>query len=388
MKAGIVGYGKMGRGIFSLMSDAGLDVVVLDLDPAQAEDSNRRLEKRLRRAAASGILPEAELARRLTGLRFTTSWDELIDCDLVVEAVFENFDTKVKVLRHAERTVGPEAVIASNTSSLSIEELSAALERPGRFGGYHFFHPVQLTTIAEIITGTQTSAATVEHLRGVSRTIKRTPLVVKDLPGSVINAPLTVLSCEALYILEQGLALPTEIDAIAGRAARIGPCESLDVTGIPFFTQLLEQMLPSLPPEFVVPELCRKLIRDGRHGKYAGKGIFLYREDRPMDDAREYYLNPGQSHSCTSSRPATVTLSERLLYPLYFSVLSLAQTGHGDLADLCAGIQDLIGLKVNPLDDMHRLGSRGLRDIFDRFRQELGPRYEYSRLEPTLAALD
>ena len=388
MKVGIVGYGKMGRGIFSLLSDAPMEVTVLVRDPAKADANNRRLERRLRRAASSGVLKEAELSDRLAGLRFTSSWDDLRDCGLVIETVTEDYETKIEVLRQAERTVSPQAVITSNGSSLSTTRMAESLHDPARFCGFHFFHPIQLTSVVEIITSGHTAPEAVEFLRQVSREIGRTPLVVKDVAGSCINVTLTCLSCEALYVLEQGLALPSQVDALVGRFARIGPCESLDVVGIPFFAEVLERTLEAFPFEFVVPGLCHKLIRDGRFGKYAGRGIYLYRDDRPADDALEYYLNPSQTHTPGAAPSDEASLYERLLFPIYFSVLHLTQMGLGELGDLCLGIKDLIGMKIDPLEEMCALGSRGLREVFDRLRRELGPRYDCSKLEELMGRLD
>lgn len=387
-KVGIVGYGKMGRGIFSLFKETDAEVTVLDLDPAAMDDNNRRLEKRLRRAARSGMLSQSDLASRLASLRFTTSWEDLRAYDLVIETVTEDYQTKIDVLRKAERMCGAEAVITSNTSSLSINRMAENLQDPARFCGFHFFHPIQLTTVVEIITSKHTAPQAVDFLRQVSARIGRTPLAVKDLAGSCINVALSCLTCEALYILEQGLALPSQIDAVAGRFARIGPCESLDVVGIPFFTDVLARMLEVFPFDLVVPELCHKLIRDGRFGKHVSRGIYLYREDRPTDDALEYYLNPSQSHTPSDLRSDEVRLYERLLFPIYYSVLYLTQMGLGELSDFCLGIKDLIGLKIDPMDQMRKLGSHGLREVFDRMQRELGPRYDSSPLEDVMARLD
>jgi 3-hydroxybutyryl-CoA dehydrogenase len=388
MKVGLVGYGKMGRGIFSLLSDAPLEVAVFVRDPAQAEHENRRLEKRLCRAASSGVLSEADLPRRLAGLRFTSCWEDLRDCGLLMETVSEDYQTKIEVLRQAERTVSPEAVISSNSSSLSITRLAESLREPARFCGLHFFHPIRLTTVVEIITSKHTVPGTVDSLRQVSRQIGRRPLVVKDVAGSCINVALTCHSCEALYVLEQGLALPSQIDALAAQFARIGPCESLDVVGIPFFSEVLGRMLEAFPFDLAVPALCGKLIRDGRFGKYVGQGIYLYRDDRPLDDALEYYIDPDQTHSPGAAPADEAGLRQRLLFPIYFSVLHLTQMGLGELSDFCLGIKDLIGMKIDPLAEMRNLGSDGLREVFDRLRRELGPRYDCRPLKGAMARLD
>lgn len=389
MKAGIIGYGKMGRGILSLFSETPMEVTVLGRDSAEMDRQNRRCEKRLRRAVSSGMLDEAGLPRRLAALRFTTSWDDLRECDLVIETVSENFDTKIEVLRRAEETISPQAVLASNTSSLSITRLAEHLQDPTRFCGLHFFHPVQLTSTVEIITAHRTSPRIVEFLRQVSGEIGRTPLVVKDLAGSCINVPLLFFCCEVLYILEQGLASPSSIDRmVAGRVARLGPGEAIDVIGLRLFTGLLRRTLAAFAPDQQVPELCHRLIRDGRFGKYANQGIYIYRDDRPTDDVPEYYLNPTQTHTADGARSDEMGLYERLVFLIYFSLLKVAQEGLGDLGDLSFGLSDIAGLKLDPLQEMRKLGSKGLREVFDRLRGELGPRFDCRPLEGIMTSLD
>jgi 3-hydroxybutyryl-CoA dehydrogenase len=157
VKAGIVGYGKMGRNIFSLFGETPMEVTVLGRDPAEMDRQNGRLEKRLRRAVSTGMLAEGDLPRRVAALRFTTTCDDLRDCDVVIETVKEDLDTKIAVLRRAEETISPQAVLTSNTSSLSITRLAESLRDPARFCGFHFFHPIQLTSIVEILTARQTA---------------------------------------------------------------------------------------------------------------------------------------------------------------------------------------------------------------------------------------
>jgi len=387
MKVGLIGYGKMGRGIFSLLTAAPLEIVVLDVDPNEMERQNHRFRKRLQRAAAGGMLGEAEHQKQLAGTRFTTSWRDLRDCDLIIETVVEDLETKIEVLRRAEETVAPQCVIASNTSSFSINRLAACLRDPSQFCGYHFFHPVQLTSIVEIITSKHTSPAAVDFLRGVSRDIGRTPLLMKDWGGSCVNIALTFQSCEALYVLEEGLALPSEIDALAKQFARIGPCESLDVVGISFFNDIFHRMLADFPFDLPVPGLLEKLVRDGRFGKQAGRGLYLYVDDKPDDDAREYYVNPASARPAGTPPLDENRLIERLLFSIYFSVLRVAEMGLGDLGDLCFGIQDLIGMRIDPMEEIVKLGSDGLRAAFNRLRDELGPRYDYPKVEGVIASL-
>jgi 3-hydroxyacyl-CoA dehydrogenase len=192
-----------------------------------------------------------------------------------------------------------------------------------------------------------------------------------------------------LYILEQGLASPSWIDStVTGRVARVGPCETIDAIGIPLFTDLLRHTLATFAADQAVPELCHRLIRDGRFGKYASQGVFIYRNDRPVDDVPEYYLNREQTHTPASVRSDEMGLHERLVFPIYFSLLRVAQEGLGDLADLCVALSDIAGLKLDPMEEMRKLGSEGLRDVFDRLRDELGPRFDCRPLHGIMATLD
>ena len=388
MKVGIVGYGKMGRNIFSLLSETPMEIVVLGRDAEAMGREGQRLEKRLRRAAGGGVMAADDLERRLAAQRFTTAWADLRDCDLVIETIKEDFETKIAVLQQAEAAISRTAVLTSNTSSLSLTTMAERLRQPERFCGFHFFHPVRLTSVVEIIVAACTAPHVVDTLKTVAREIGRTPLVVKDLPGSCINVPLTWQTCEALYILEQGLALPSRIDEIAVRFARFGPCEAMDTIGIPFFTDVLVNTIDAFAAELEVPALCRALIRDGHSGKYAGRGIYLYQGDTPTDGARETYANPAQTHTPRGVRSDEAALYERLLFPIYFASLKVAQRDLASLDDLCLGISDLIGLKLDPMAEMRGLGSHGLREVFGRLHDELGPRYDAKPLDSILTTLD
>jgi len=388
MRVGLLGYGKMGRGIFSLLAESPLQATVFVRDPAKASDANRKLEKRLQRAAAGGLFPAEELPQRQAAYRFTSDLQELAPCDLVIESVVEDFDLKVELLRRVENVVAPAAFLATNSSSFSPTRLGEQLQRPERFGGFHFFHPIQLTSIVEIIVGRQTSPETVEVFRQTARDLRRTPLVVRDHSGSAINVLLTGLTCEALYMLEAGQATPSKIEEIIGKIARLGPCEALDTIGLTFYSQVLERTLAAYPFRLQFPELLRKLVRDGRDGKYAGKGLFVYRDDRPCDDDPAYYRNPLQTHTPPHAPNDDESLSERLLLQVYYGILLLTELEIGTLDDFSLGIQDMVGLKANPAENMRRMGGERLRAAFERLAALYGPRFDPAPIARTLSALN
>jgi 3-hydroxybutyryl-CoA dehydrogenase len=387
MKTGIIGYGKMGRGIFSLLSETPGRVTLFVRDPVKAEQERQRLEKRFRRLVRSGMLSDSDFDERRRNLVFSSHLDDLHDCDLIIESIIEDFEQKAEILRRTEQVVPPEALITTNTSSLSITDLGATLERPECFCGLHFFHPVQLTSVVEIIRSDKTSEATVRTLQEVCHEIQKRPLVVKDLPGSCVNVPLSFQIAESLYILEQGLALPSRIDAVADTMVRTTPCLSADIVGIPLVTAATDRSLRSLPALFSVPHLGRKLLKDGREGKTVNRGIYLYREDRPVDDTPDYYRNPEQTHS-RGGRNDDDALRERIIAPVYYAVLLMAQLKLGSLEDLCVGIADVIGTKFDPLERMKKRGSAGMLAMFERLSDELGPRYDTGPIKGILASLD
>lgn len=385
MRVGLLGYGKMGRGIFTLLADSPLQATVWMRDPAKADDQNRKFEKRLKRAAGS-TFPEAELPERLAAYRFTSDWNDLARCDLLIESVTEDFDLKVQLLKKLEDTVSPDAVISTNSSSFSPTILAEHLQRPEKFLGFHFFHPIQLTSIVEIIVAKQTSPQTVETVKQASLAMHRRPIVVQDYAGSVINVILTGLTVESLLMLEQGDALPSQIDALAATFARLGPCEAVDAIGVKFFTEVLERTLKSFPFRMTVPKLLYRLIEAGRDGKYTGSGLYVYRDDRPFDDSSMFYRD---TEHAAAENPEfdDALLRERLLMQIFFCILLLSEMGLGDVDDLSFGIQDLIGMQENPADMMRRMTGEGIRQRMLQLQAEHGPRFDPEPVSRMLAQL-
>ena len=175
---------------------------------------------------------------------------------------------------------------------------------------------------------------------------------------------------------------------ITTQIARVGPCETIDVIGIPFCMDILHATLGAFAPEQVVPKLCQKMISDGRFGKYTGRGVYVYQNDRSTDDAPEYYRDPTQTHTPGGARVDATGVYERLLFTIYLSILRVTDRGLADLGDMCLGVQRMLDLKADPLEQMRKLGSKGLRDVFDRLRDDLGPRFDCRPVEGTMATLD
>jgi 3-hydroxybutyryl-CoA dehydrogenase len=374
MKIGLVGYGKMGRSAFNLFADAGLEVAVLVRTADQAarfqEQFDRRVARRLRRGVPAPGPASAEGATA----RFSADPAVLAGCALVLESVPEDPDLKRDVLGRIESSAPPETVIASNTSSLSLAGLAACLSRPERLCGFHLIHPVPLTSVVEIVVWDGASGPTIEAAVRLARRLGRRPIVVRDGPGSALNPVLGCYVCEALYILEQGLALPRDLDRLAEREFRVGPCESLDIVGVPLFRDIFERTEAIRPPSIPLPSLILRLLADGRTGRDAGRGLYLYGEEPPGQSPPAYYLDAGQRHSAGASAAGNDLLG-RLMLIIQAAALYVLALDKAAPEDLDIGLQDALGLAEGPIARMRRLGRDELRRRLELFGREVGPRF-------------
>lgn len=375
MQTGLLGYGKMGRGIFGLLNLAEQPVTVYVRSAEKAEKNNQQIERRIQRALRSGEIDEAGAEQRRRAARFTCDLAELADCDLIVESVTEDMALKIDLLRQVESLVRPEAMVTTNTSRFSINKMAAALNRPGRFGGLHFFHPIQLVTIVELIQWKGIDADIAPRLTEFIGSLKRKLVCVHDGPGSPVNKVLSNYYAEGVYLLEQGLALPSEVDRIAGTFCRIGPCESLDSIGLEFFADSFDAMAPHRLPTITTPTLLRRLVADGRDGRAVGRGIYSYNQDKPSNDAAAYYLEPNQKHSSTQSPGGEEAIRQRLIQALCCGILYSVAHGEGSGPDLSAALADVLVMNFNPWDYMRSRGRSALRAELEALTAQVGPRF-------------
>jgi 3-hydroxybutyryl-CoA dehydrogenase len=272
---GVVGGGRMGAGIAQVFATVGSDVVLVERDEGAAQAARARIASGLGTAADRGKLPvpaEEVLART----RVVAAVDELpSDLDLVVEAVPEQAALKVEVLTAVEGVVSDRTVLASNTSSLPITELAAALAHPGRFLGMHFFNPVPASKLVEIVVGPETSPATVESVRCWTRAIGKADVVVRDSPGFASSRLGLALGLEAIRMLEEGVASAEDIDAAMELGYRhpMGPLRLTDLVGLDVRLAIAEHLQATLGARFAPPQLLRDLVAEGRLGRKSGHGF-------------------------------------------------------------------------------------------------------------------
>lgn len=272
---GVIGGGRMGAGIAHAFLVAGSEVTLVERDVASADAAGERIAGNLRRSIDRGATERSadEFAGRL---HITTDAGDLRGSALVVEAVFEDLAVKRAALRRAEAAVAGDAVLASNTSSIPIGELSAGLERPGRLLGLHFFNPVPSSALVEIVVGAQTDPELVETARDWVAALGKAPVVVRDAPGFASSRLGVALALEAIRMVEDGVATAVDIDTAMelGYRHATGPLRTTDIVGLDVRLGIAEQLHTALGERFAPPELLRRLVAEGHLGRKSGRGFY------------------------------------------------------------------------------------------------------------------
>ncbi len=275
---GVIGGGRMGAGIAQSFAVIGAEVVVVEAGSEAADAARERVAAGVRRAAERGKLPGGE-AEVLDRVRLVAAVAELpSDAELVVEAVPERADMKAEVLAAAERAVADDAVLASNTSSLSITELAAALRRPERFLGMHFFNPVPASKLVELVTGPETAGGVRDRAVEWVRALGKTEVVVRDSPGFATSRLGVMLGLEAIRMLEEGVADAESIDRAMELGYRhpMGPLRSTDLVGLDVRLAIAEHLCATLGERFAPPRLLREKVARGELGRKTGNGFYTW----------------------------------------------------------------------------------------------------------------
>ena len=278
-KVGIIGAGTMGNGIAQACAVVGIPVVMVDISEAAVAKGIATVSGSLDRLLKKEKITEADKAAALSKIQGSTRYEDLQDADLVIEAATENQDLKIKILKQLDGMLAPEVIIASNTSSISITQLAAVTTRADRFIGMHFFNPVPMMALVEIIRGLQTSGATHDAVHALATALGKTPITVKNAPGFVVNRILVPMINEALFVLSEGLATPDDIDAgmKLGCNQPIGPLALADMIGLDVCLAVMEVYLKEFGDSKYRPcPLLKELVAAGRLGRKTGHGVYQY----------------------------------------------------------------------------------------------------------------
>jgi 3-hydroxybutyryl-CoA dehydrogenase len=276
---GIIGAGAMGSGIAQACAASGLQVILQDVQPAALERALKTVSGSLDRLVKKATLDEAGKVAVLQRIQTSSDATAAAKADLVIEAATENEALKIKILQAIEPALAPETIIATNTSSISITRLAAATQRPDRFVGLHFFNPVPVMALVEIISGLKTSQATQDAVTELARTLGKTPIGVKNSAGFVVNRILCPMINEAIFALQEGLASAEEIDAgmKLGCNHPIGPLALCDLIGLDVELAVMEVLYESFNDSKYRPApLLKEMVAAGMLGRKTGRGFYSY----------------------------------------------------------------------------------------------------------------
>jgi 3-hydroxybutyryl-CoA dehydrogenase len=276
---GVVGAGTMGNGIAQACATSGLRVVMVDIAQAAVDKGLATIAGSLDRLIKRGKLDEAGKQRALERIQGSTSYDDLKGVQLVIEAATENEGLKIKILQQLDQLLPPEVIIASNTSSISITKLAAATGRPDKVIGMHFFNPVPVMALVELIRGLQTSDATHDTIKALAEALGKTPISVRNSPGFVVNRILVPMINEAFFVLAEGLATPEEIDEgmKLGCNHPIGPLALADMVGLDVCLAVMNVYCEEFNDSKYRPcPLLKEMVAAGWLGRKTGRGVYRY----------------------------------------------------------------------------------------------------------------
>jgi len=304
---GVIGAGAMGQGVIQVSVQGGMRCLIVDAKPGAAEAAREAIAGRINRLVEKQRISADEAAAAIGRMEVIADFPELAPCDAVIEAIFESIDVKRETFAKVEAAVSPECLIASNTSSIPIASIARSCEHRGRIAGMHFFNPVPLMKLVEVIRAAETTDATVEAMTVLGKRMGRTPVTVKDSPGFLVNMGGRAYTTEGLRLVHEGVATPAEVDAIMRdcRHFRMGPFELMDLTGIdvnyPVSLIVYEGYLHD--PRIKTAPNHKALFDAGLLGRKTGQGWFAYDKGKPLD-------RPSADYATAAPLASTVRLAE------------------------------------------------------------------------------
>lgn len=390
-KLGVLGAGVMGGAIAELAAVGEVDVLLKDVEQDAVDSGMRHARDLLRSAASKGVFSEEEAGLKFARIEGTLSYEGFDEVDLVIEAVVERMAVKKQVLREVEERLRDDAVFATNTSSLSVEELSGAARRPERVVGLHFFNPVHKMPLVEVVRTDETSEEALATAFGFVRDMDKTPVIIADAPGFLVNRLLGPYLNEAGYLLAEGSGVRDIDETLTDFGMPMGPCRLLDEVGLDVAGHVSEEMTRAFGERMRPSDAIPALLEDGRLGKKNGLGFYIYRngEARRPDPAIEPLLSRRDEGD---RAPGPAEIRRRCLYPMVSEAARALEedvvrnAGDVDLAMITGtGFPPFRGGLLRWAD---REGLPEIVETLRAFTSRLGPRFRPAPLLERLAEND
>ena len=286
-KVGVLGAGLMGHGIAQVASQSGYEVVLREVDDGRLEKGMGRIDKQLARAVDKGKVEQSDADAVKERIHRTTAYSDLAECDLVIEAITEDLALKLEMWREVDGIVKPEAIFATNTSSLAVIDQAAVTSRPDRFLGLHYFNPAQVMKLVEVVRAVTTSDETFAAGVEFAQANGKLGIPTKDKAGFIVNRLLVPYLLDAIRALEEGVGSVSEIDEAmkAGAGHPMGPLTLADFVGLDTMGAICEVMYEEFAERrFAQPPTLRKMLAAGWYGKKSGKGFYDYSGDAPVEN--------------------------------------------------------------------------------------------------------
>jgi 3-hydroxybutyryl-CoA dehydrogenase len=280
-KVGVVGCGIMGSGITQVCAQKGFEVIVKEISQELLDKGIGKIRKFLQKGVEKGKLTSADMENTLAKIKGTTTFDEFKDCDIVIEAITENMDAKKETFMALDKICKPTTIFASNTSSLSITEMASVTKRPDKMIGLHFFNPVPIMRLVEIVRPEITSEETYKIAKGFTESLGKTVITAKDSPGFIVNLLLIPYLLDAIKAVENGVGSIQDIDTgmELGCNHPMGPLTLLDFVGLDTTYFIAQAMFEEFKDtRYAAPPLLKRMVLAGYHGRKTGRGFYIYNE--------------------------------------------------------------------------------------------------------------
>ena len=382
-KVGVVGAGAMGGGIAQVVTYSGLPVVIKDIDQKQLDMARQTVEGIYQSRVDKGKMTPGQMQEKLGLIEYSLNYDGFTDVDIVIEAVPEVMKIKQQVLKELDQVCGPDTILASNTSALSITEMGAATKRPHKVIGMHFFNPAHVMKLVEIIPGAGTEQETIDTVEQFTQDLRKIPVVVKECPGFLVNRLLMPYLNAAVLAVEEGAATAQEVDEAMGKDGfgwPMGPFFLMDMLGIDVCAHVGEYLSSQYGDRVKPAKLFYKLVEAKRFGEKTGAGFYIYTatDAEPLEVIIKRMQDSGEVE--TGSKFSV----DRLMLPFFNEAAMCVQEGIANVNDIDMACIAGIGMQVNkggeavrmgPLEYMDEVGLDVIVQKLEALEKEFGPRF-------------